>query len=297
MPVGQKKIIKAKKIKEVKTQDVPILTGKVARGKGSSKVAALPEIAKNHAKNELKKTIKKNPLIQKRPRNFGIGQSIQPKRNMYRFVKWPKYVMLQRQKCILKKRLKVPPPINQFTEALDRSTALQVFNLCNKYKPQSKQAKKAALTLRAQKKTDGNPDAPVARKAVLTAGIREVTSSIMQKKAKLVLVAHDVEPIEIVLFLPALCRKLGIPYAIVKGKAKLGKVVRRKTCTCIAFTKIRTEDKPRMDKIIQTVKTNFNERHDEIRKHWGGGIMGSKSLARVQKLERAKAKELKIKLG
>lgn len=85
-----------------------------------------------------------------------------------------------------------------------------------------------------------NPDAPVARKAVLTAGIREVTSSIMQKKAKLVLVAHDVEPIEIVLFLPALCRKLGIPYAIVKGKAKLGKVVRRKTCTCIAFTKIRT---------------------------------------------------------
>lgn len=87
----------------------------------------------------------------------------------------------------------------------------------------------------------------------------------MQKKAKLVLVAHDVEPIEIVLFLPALCRKLGIPYAIVKGKAKLGKVVRRKTCTCIAFTKIRTEDKPRMDKIIQTVKTNFNERHDEVR--------------------------------
>ncbi|BHF60494.1 hypothetical protein AAHC03_0639 [Spirometra sp. Aus1] len=297
MPVGQKKVIKAKKIKEIKTQDVPTLPTKEGKGKGKSKVAALPEIAKKKTVAEIKKAIKKNPLIQKRPRNFGIGQAIQPRRNVYRFVKWPKYVLLQRQKAILKKRLKIPPPINQFNEALDRATSLQVFNLCNKYKPQSKQSKKAQLTHRAQKRADGAPDAPTARKAVLKSGVREVTASIMQKKAQLVLVAHDVDPIEIVLFLPALCRKMGVPYAIVKGKARLGRVVRRKTCTCLAFTGVRTEDKPRLAKIVQTVKTNFNDRHDEIRKHWGGGVMGSKSLARVAKLERAKAKELKIKLG
>lgn len=50
------------------------------------------------------------------------GQDIQPKRDLSRFVRWPKYVRLQRQKAILYQRLKVPPPINQFTQALDRQT-------------------------------------------------------------------------------------------------------------------------------------------------------------------------------
>ncbi|VDD77414.1 unnamed protein product [Mesocestoides corti] len=297
MPVGQKKVIKAKKIKEIKAQDVPVLPAKETKGKGKSKVAALPEIAKKHATTEVKKAPKKNPLIQKRPKNFGIGQAIQPRRNVYRFVKWPKYIVLQRQRAILKKRLKIPPPVNQFSEALDRPTSLQIFNLCNKYKPLTKQAKKAQLTHRAQKRAGGAPDTPQERKPCVKSGIREVTASVMSKKAQLVLIAHDVEPIEIVLFLPALCRKMGVPYAIVKGKARLGRVVHRKNCTCLAFTTVKSEDKPRLAKIIQTVKTNFNDRHDEIRKHWGGGIMGSKSLARVAKLERAKAKELKLKMS
>ncbi|TNN68135.1 60S ribosomal protein L7a [Liparis tanakae] len=51
----------------------------------------------------------------KRPKNFGIGQDIQPKRDLTRFVKWPRYIRLQRQRAILYKRLKVPPEINQFT--------------------------------------------------------------------------------------------------------------------------------------------------------------------------------------
>lgn len=35
----------------------------------------------------------------------------------------------------------------------------------------------------------------------------------------------------------------------------------------------------------------------KIRRHWGGGIMGPKSTARIAKLEKAKAKELATKLG
>jgi hypothetical protein len=42
-----------------------------------------------------------NPLIEKRTRNFGIGQDIQPTRNLSRMVKWPEYVRLQRQRKIL----------------------------------------------------------------------------------------------------------------------------------------------------------------------------------------------------
>jgi len=52
------------------------------------------------------------------------GQDIQPKRDLSRFVRWPKYIRLQRQLAILKQRLKVPPTLNQFTQALDRQTGM-----------------------------------------------------------------------------------------------------------------------------------------------------------------------------
>ena len=35
----------------------------------------------------------------------------------------------------------------------------------------------------------------------------------------------------------------------------------------------------------------------QIRRHWGGGIMGNKSQARVAKIEKARAKELAKKMG
>jgi large subunit ribosomal protein L7Ae len=35
----------------------------------------------------------------------------------------------------------------------------------------------------------------------------------------------------------------------------------------------------------------------QIRRHWGGGVMGAKSQARIAKLEKAKAKELAQKMG
>ena len=49
-------------------------------------------------KQEAKKVV--NPLFEKRPKNFGIGQDIQPKRDLTRFVKWPRYIRLQRQRAI-----------------------------------------------------------------------------------------------------------------------------------------------------------------------------------------------------
>lgn len=32
---------------------------------------------------------------------------------------------------------------------------------------------------------------------------------------------------------------MGVPYCIIKGKARLGRLVRRKTCTTVALTQVR----------------------------------------------------------
>lgn len=62
-----------------------------------------------------------NPLFEKRPKQFGIGGALPPKRDLHRFVKWPKYVRIQRQRRVLNQRLKVPPALNQFTKTLDKN--------------------------------------------------------------------------------------------------------------------------------------------------------------------------------
>lgn len=162
----------------------------------------------------------------------------------------------------------------------------------DKYRPESKQAKKERLRERAEKKAEGSPDEPTKQKAKLVHGINHITKLVEQKKATLVMIASDVDPIELVVWLPALCRKMGVPYCIVKNKARLGRVVRRKTTCALAFTAVESTDRTALNKIVEVVKTNFNERFDEMRKHWGGGSIGSKSAAKVAKLEKIKAIEL-----
>merc|ERR1712141_114361 len=253
-------------------------------------VAAAPLAVK---KQVTKKKV--NPLFEKRPRNFGIGQDIQPKRDLSHFVRWPKYIRLQRQKVVLQRRLKVPPPINQFTQAIDKQTAKQLFKLFDKYRPETKQAKKERLRARAIARAEGKEDQPTKRPLRLRHGVNTITTLVEKKKAKLVAIANDVDPIELVLFLPALCRKMGVPYCIVKNKARLGRVVRRKTTTCLAITNVESSDRGALNKLVETVKTNYNERADEIKRHWGGSSLGSKSSARINKAKKAEAKEIAAK--
>jgi len=231
-----------------------------------------------------------NPLYEKRPRNFGIGGDIQPKRDLTRFVRWPKYIKLQRQKRVLLKRLKVPPVINQFTHALDKSTAQQLFSFLEKYSPETKKQKKQRLLNQAKA---GQAKQETKKPRLIKFGLNHITALVEQKRAKLVVIAHDVDPIELVLWLPTLCRKKGVPYIIVKGKARLGKVVHKKTATALAVVDVDAKDNKDLSNFVQKATENYNDRYSHYMKMEGGNVMGYKHNTRVAKEERRRDKEKK----
>ena len=47
---------------------------------------------------------------------------------------------------------------------------------------------------------------------------------------------------------------------------------------------------------MEAIKTNYNERFEEIRKKWGGGIMGVKTQAAKAKLDKLRLKEQSQKM-
>merc|ERR1719310_2764875 len=150
------------------------------------------------------KKAKKNPLFEKTPRSYRLGGAIQPKRDLTRFVKWPKYVRLQRMKKIMLMRLKMPPAINQFNSTIDKNQAATLLRLLKKYQPETREAKKARLMEMAQQKKDGQ-EVKSKKPSVIKYGLNHVTTLIENKTAKLVVIAHDVDPIELVCWMPALC--------------------------------------------------------------------------------------------
>jgi len=230
-----------------------------------------------------------NPLYEKRPKTFGLGGAPPPKRDLHRFVKWPKYVRVQRQRRVLSMRLKVPPVLNQFiTRALDKNQAETLFKLLLKYRPEDRKEKKDRLKSEAEARAGGK-DVDKKKPVVVKYGINHITTLIENKKAQLVVIAHDVDPIELVVWLPALCRKQGIPYAIVKGKARLGAVVHKKNATALALTAVKNEDQREFAKLVDSFRASFNE---GPRISWGGGIMGLKSQHKTKIRERTLAKEL-----
>lgn len=90
---------------------------------------------------------------------------------------------------------------------------------------------------------------------------------------------------------------MDIPYCVVKGKARLGQVVHKKTATVLAFQDLKKEDLPAFNKLTESIKTNFNDRADTFRKTWGGGIMGAKTIHKVAIYEKNRMAELAAREG
>lgn len=225
-------------------------------------------------------------LFTAEPKNFNIGGSVLPKKylNLYRFVKWPRYVRAQRQKRVLLKRLKVPPTLNQFTKCADKELARQTLTFLSNYRPESIEAKKQRLREEAEKKAKGETFEVKKGSNALKFGLNEVVKAIERKTAQLVVIAHDVDPIELVVFLPALCKKMDVPYMIIKSQDRLGKLVYQSTASCVALTEVRKEDRDSYKQLVNAVRGAFNERYHELTRNWGGGQVSVRSLHARRKL-------------
>jgi large subunit ribosomal protein L7Ae len=229
-------------------------------------------------------------LFKSDKRDFGVGRSVlPPKRDLSRFVKWPRYVRVQRQRAILKKRIKVPPAINQFAQTLEKNQASTLFRLLSHYRPESPKDKKERLLKMATLEKEGKPAEATLKQKYIKFGLQHVTTLVETKKAALVVIAHDVDPIELVIWLPALCRKMDIPYCIVKGKSRLGHLIYQKTATCLAITKedVRKEDQARFEQLVSTFRMSYNEGDHS---KWGERSLGMKSQHVVDRLAAIKAK-------
>jgi len=202
--------------------------------------------------------------FEKRVKSQGIGRKIFYKRDLTRFVKWPKYIRIQRQRRIFCQKLKIPPAIFQFTRTLDKNMTSQLFQLLSSYKKnegiKTNTSFKKSLDIKKIKNS-----------ILIRHGINTVAKLVKNQKSLFVLIAHDVNPIDCVVWMPTLCSKMGVPYCIVKNKSKLGSLVNRKTTSCITLTYLNSKDNESLEKLLECFRKNFNERYSEAINRWSEG--------------------------
>jgi large subunit ribosomal protein L7Ae len=199
------------------------------------------------------------------------------------------------------------------------TAAKNLFAFVDKYRPETKaekadRLKKRAAEIAALKKGEQPPAVPTPY--FVKYGLNHVTSLVESKKAKLVVIAHDVDPIEVfsplcalpllsrhriyanatifptvqlVVWLPSLCKKVGVPYCIVKSKSRLGQVVHKKTSAVLAITNVRKEDQPALATLSKAIQENYNDKYDDVRKKWGGLQLGRKSVHKMKAKAKAAA--------
>merc|ERR1711939_1244843 len=185
--------------------------------------------------------------IEKKPRTFSVGGDVlPPKRDLTRFVKWPKYIRLQRAKMTLLKRIKIPPAINQFAQTFDKRQASQLFRLLNNMKPETRAEKKERLAAAAEKTAAGGA-AKDKKPVSVKMGINHVTSLIEEKKAQ------------------------------------LGAVVGKKTATCLAITDVKPENKQDLANLITMATANFNDVYDDAMRKWGDAEASGRQQAAAAK--------------
>ncbi|KAI5189116.1 large subunit ribosomal protein L7Ae [Nematocida minor] len=162
--------------------------------------------------------------------------------------------VISRKKKALEGALKCPPAIQQFKYKMDEETKDKIEEIFKRYTPETPEEKAKRIEEGREK-----------QKVSLQFGIRQIVKLIEKKKAKLVLIANNVDPIVVVLFLPSLCKKMGVSYAIYDSKERLGAMVGRKAAACVAIEEV----VPGLEPLISEVDEQFSMKYKETMKKWG----------------------------
>mgnify|MGYP000341892318 CR=1 FL=1 len=85
-------------------------------------------------------------------------------------------------------------------------------------------------------------------------GMNETTKAVERGEAKLVIIAEDVEPEEIVMHLPVLCDEKKIPYVYVPSKQELGRAAGIDVAASSACIIDEGEAKELVEEIIKEVE-------------------------------------------
>lgn len=82
----------------------------------------------------------------------------------------------------------------------------------------------------------------------LRRGANEATKTLNRNQSELIILAADVEPIEILLHLPLLCEDKNVPYVFVKSKQALGRAsgVQRSVVACSIVQNENSQLKPQV---------------------------------------------------
>lgn len=125
-------------------------------------------------------------------------------------------------------------------------------------------------------------------------------NKVENKKALLLVIAHNMDAIELVVFLPALCHKGGwaFSYSIIReGQAGVAWFTGRQAPLQSAH-RLTHKTKSTLAKLVDAIRTNHNDRYKEIcHHHWGDSVLSTKPTVHIFKLEKAKDKELGTELG
>ena len=94
-------------------------------------------------------------------------------------------------------------------------------------------------------------------------GTNEATKAIERGTSKLIIIAEDVEPPEVVAHLPILCEEQGVSYVFVPSKQELGKALGIEITSAAAAIIDSGDAQHIVDQVISTISKIKGEKSDQ----------------------------------
>ncbi|KAK3819878.1 MAG: 60S ribosomal protein L7a [Benniella sp.] len=183
--------------------------------------------------------------------------------------KWPEYAPLQMN--MQQPTLASSQDHKELKNPLGQGLTKRLLMFGNKYRPENRAQKQrrlsdaAAARNQTQKaKTNGTQETK--KLYIVKFGVNHVAALVEARKAKLVVIAKDIIPPEAVAWIPKICRRRDVPYAIIQGQTRLGSLVNKRTAAAVAFTEIRPEDMEEFNSLVTAIKAHNVEMTNQERK-------------------------------